>query len=141
MERTNGQPEAPTRRTVHVIGIHSDRGGSGKTTVAGNLAYLVARTGAKVAVLDADLQSPALHTLLGVAPNRILHTVSEFVKGRCQLAEVPLDLSRDFELDPGQLFCLPASTDIQTIASILFEGYDDERIAQLCMRVEAGARA
>jgi len=135
MERTsNGHPGAPTRRNVHVIGIHSDRGGAGKTTIAANLAYVVARTGAKVAVLDADLQSPGLHTLLGVEPTRILHSVSECVKGRCQLEEVPIDLSRDFELDEGKLWFLPASTDVQTIASILLEGYDVTGFHQSVLR-------
>jgi MinD-like ATPase involved in chromosome partitioning or flagellar assembly len=124
---SNGHSAAPTRRNVHVIGIHSYRGGSGKTTLAANLAYLVARTGAKVAVLDADLQAPELHILLGVEPKRILHSVSEFVKGQCELKEVPIDLSRELELEAGSLHFLPASTDIRAIASILFEGYDVAR--------------
>lgn len=60
---SNGHPEAPARRKVHVIGIHAYRGDAGKATLAANLAYLVARTSAEVAVLDTDLQAPELHIL------------------------------------------------------------------------------
>ena len=131
MERaSNGHAGSAAQQRVHVIGIHSDRVGAGKTTLAANLAYVVARTGAKVAVLDADLQAPELHTLFGVEQKRILHSVSEFVKGQCQIEEVPIDLSRELGLETGVLHFLPASTDIPTIASILFEGPDVARFHQ-----------
>jgi len=132
---SNGHTKAPAARKVHVVGIHSYRGGSGKTTLAANLAYLVARTGAKVAVLDADLQAPELHILLGVDPKRILHSVSSYVKGQCELGEVPIDLSRELELEQGSLHFLPASTEIRTIASILFEGYDVGRFHKHLLRL------
>ena len=138
MERASnghGHSAAPTQHRVQVIGIHSDRGGSGKTTLAANLAYVLARNGAKVAVLDADLQAPELHTLLGVEPERILHSVTEFVKGQCQLEEVPIDISRELELETGSLQFLPASTDIQTIDSILLDGYDVARFHQCVLRL------
>src|ERR1700752_2089330 len=87
------------RPRTQLIGIHSYRGGSGKTTLAANLGFLAARAGARVALLDADLQAPALHLALGVESKRVLHSVSEFVKERCELAEVPLDLSRDLGIE------------------------------------------
>ena len=134
MERaSNGSPNhrqgTRERSKVHRVGIHSYRGGSGRTTLAANLAYLAARAGARVAVMDLDLQAPALHIVLGVEEKRILHSVSEFVQGQCEMKEVPIDLSRELEVDePGSLHLLPASPDLQTITSILFEGYDVARL-------------
>ena len=131
----NGHQETQGRPKVHLVGIHSFRGGAGKTTLAANLAFLAARGGAKVALLDADLQAPSLHTALGVGTKRILHSVSEFVREQCELREVPIDLSLELGLDgtegpqgKGSLHFLPSSTDLQTATSILFEGYDVGRL-------------
>src|SRR5512142_2938036 len=38
-----------------VIGVHSGKGGVGKTFIAVNLAYSLAREGRKVGLLDADI--------------------------------------------------------------------------------------
>lgn len=44
-----------------IVGIHSFKGGSGKTFVALNLGYLLSRE-RRVCVLELDLRAPALHT-------------------------------------------------------------------------------
>src|SRR5436190_4809181 len=90
--------QGPARPKVHLVGVHSMRGGSGKTTLSSNLGYLAARAGARVAIVDVDLQAPALHVVLGVGTKRILHSVSEFVKERCELGEVPIDLTHELGL-------------------------------------------
>lgn len=121
--------QRPPRPKVHLVGIHSMRGGSGKTTLAANLAWIAARAGARTALVDVDLQAPALHVLLGVGTRRILHSVSQFVKGQCELGEVPIDLSRELGLSGrGALYFLPASTDLPTVASLMFDGYDAARL-------------
>jgi MinD-like ATPase involved in chromosome partitioning or flagellar assembly len=126
----------PAARKVHVVGVHSCRGGCGKSTVAANLAYLAARRGARVGIVDGDLQAPALHRLLGVETKRVLHSVSEFVKSQCELSEVPIDLSRELGIEePGTLFFLPASVDLPTTASILFDGYDVARLNEHMRRL------
>lgn len=124
------------RQNSRLVGIHSIRGGSGRTTVAANLAYLAARSGSRVALLDADLQAPALHHVLGVDAKRILISVSDFVMGRCELSEVPIDLSKELAVDaPGSLHFLPARTDLRTVASILFDGYDVARLDRDLLRL------
>lgn len=133
---SNGRHTSPEPRKVHLVGVLSFRGGAGKTMIAANLSYLLARRGSKVAVVDVDLQAPALHGVLNVGPKRILHSVSEFVKGQCELNEVPIDLSRDVGLENGgSLYFLPASTDTQTVTSILLEGYDVGRLNEHLLRV------
>lgn len=51
----------------HVIGIHSGKGGVGKSTVAVNLAVALAQQGLRVGLLDADVYGPSCPTLLGVS--------------------------------------------------------------------------
>ena len=122
------QPQS-TPSPALFLGIHSYRGGAGKTTLAANLGFLAARGGARVALVDGDLQAPALHLALGVESSRILHSVSEFLKGQCELSEVPIDVSRELGIEePGSLYLLPASSDLRMTSSIFFDGYDVARL-------------
>ena len=61
----------PTGPKVWAIG--GGKGGVGKSVVTTNLAATIARTGARVAIVDADLGGANLHTLVGVpSPKRNL---------------------------------------------------------------------
>ena len=51
---------------AQVIAIGSGKGGVGKSTVAVNLALALARTGARVGLLDGDIYGPNLPRMLGV---------------------------------------------------------------------------
>ena len=50
----------------NIIPIASGKGGVGKSTVSANLALALARSGARVGVMDADVYGPSIPTILGI---------------------------------------------------------------------------
>jgi len=114
----------------HILSIHSYRGGTGKSNLTANLAYQAARRGKRVAVLDTDLQSPGVHMVLGLKPERIASTLSDYLFGKCELEEAAYNLSNDLDLGDagGALFLLPSSMKVDAIVRIASDGYDPTRL-------------
>ena len=61
--RPRGLLDLPIRNAV---AIASGKGGVGKTTVAVNVAVVLAQSGARVGLLDADIYGPNVPTMMGV---------------------------------------------------------------------------
>ena len=59
-----GRPPLPSVKNVIAVG--AGKGGVGKTTVSVNLALSLARSGAKVGILDGDIYGPNIPLMLGL---------------------------------------------------------------------------
>lgn len=57
-------------KVKNIIAVASGKGGVGKSTVAVNLAVALANTGAKVALLDADIYGPSVPKMLNIENER-----------------------------------------------------------------------
>ncbi|MEM7624889.1 MAG: Mrp/NBP35 family ATP-binding protein [Planctomycetota bacterium] len=55
----------PLPNVKHIIAVGAGKGGVGKSTVSVNLAVGLARTGAKVGLMDGDIYGPSVPTMLG----------------------------------------------------------------------------
>ncbi len=75
--QVRSRPETPEQLlpgVKQVVAIASGKGGVGKSTVAVNLAVALAKTGAKVGLLDADVYGPTVPKLMGCADE---HPIAE----------------------------------------------------------------
>jgi ATP-binding protein involved in chromosome partitioning len=59
------ESQAPIVGVERIIAVSSAKGGVGKSTVCVNLALALAKRGARVGLMDADVYGPSIHLLMG----------------------------------------------------------------------------
>ncbi len=88
----------------NIILVSSGKGGVGKSTVASNLAVVLARDGAKVGLIDADIYGPSVPTMFDLVDAK--PSAEETADGKTKI--LPIEkygiklLSLGFFADPGQ---------------------------------------
>lgn len=120
----------PLPGTPRVFTISNQKGGVGKTTTTVNLAAALARTGAKVLVIDLDPQGNA-STALGVDHHSEILSSYDVLIGDVSMAEV-IQKSAEHEL----LDCLPANihlagAEIELVSLVAREQRLSRALAQL----------
>ena len=115
--------------TGKIVTVHSYRGGTGKSNLTANLAAIMVLDGKRVGVVDTDLQSPGVHVLFGKSSGEITRTLDDFLWGKCTIEEAAYDVTGAIAAGaPGKCWLVPAAMDSGSIARILDEGYDIQRL-------------
>jgi MinD-like ATPase involved in chromosome partitioning or flagellar assembly len=108
-----------------IISIHSFRGGTGKSNTTANIAALLAADGARVCVVDTDINSPGIHVLFNLDETEMVHSLNDYLWGKCSIEEAAHDVTGHIGGEiKGQVFLIPSSIKAGEIARILREGYD-----------------
>ena len=108
-----------------IVSVHSFRGGTGKSNTTANLSVLLAKKGFRVGVVDTDIQSPGIHVLFNLDEEDMVHSLNDYLWGKCEIKDAAHDLSGRLGADiQGTLFLIPSSIKADEIVRILREGYD-----------------
>nr|MDQ3977193.1 AAA family ATPase [Thermoproteota archaeon] len=72
------------------IAFHSYKGGTGKTTIACNLAAMLSLKGYNVSLLDLDVYAPSLHAYFDYSPNK---WINDLLFENSDLNEIMVDMT------------------------------------------------
>lgn len=108
-----------------VVAVHSFRGGTGKSNTTANLATAIAASGQRVAIIDTDIQSPGIHVIFNVEPEKLDYTLNDYLWGDCTIADAAHEVTPEsVKQADGSLFLIPSSSEVGDMSRILQEGYD-----------------
>ena len=114
-----------------VISVHSFRGGTGKSNTTANLAAVYARQGRRIAVIDTDIQSPAIHALFGLRGEDVEASLNDFLWHDRPIEQVAQDVSA--AAGPGvsgRIHLIASSMKPGEIARVLREGSEGIFVAR-----------
>lgn len=88
----------PEPKTTRVISVASGKGGTGKTSVAVNLATTLSSAGRRVCLLDADLGLSNVEILLGIRPEQ---TLEDVIFGGLPMEKAAVRVAQGFDIISG----------------------------------------
>lgn len=98
----------PGGAPVQVIAVTGGKGGTGKTSVAVNLAQALANAGRRTLLLDADLGMANVDVLLGLETH---HTLFDVLYGSCRLEDIIISGTENLQV-------IPAASGVSQLANL-----------------------
>lgn len=114
---------------AQIISIHSYRGGTGKSNITANLAWMLSQKGYRTAVVDTDIQSPGIHIIFNVKQEKTHFTLNDFLWGKCEIVDTAIEIHNNNNI-AGKVFLIPASTNTGDIARVINDGYNIELLSK-----------
>jgi MinD-like ATPase involved in chromosome partitioning or flagellar assembly len=115
-----------------IISVHSFRGGTGKSNLTANLSTALAMggdKGARVGIVDTDIQSPGIHVIFGLGEAAINRALNDYLWGKCEIRDTAYDITPAQARERGgALYLIPSSMKAGEIAKVIREGYDVNRL-------------
>ena len=97
---------------AQIITVNAFHQGAGVSTLAANVAVVLAQRGRRVGLIDACVSAPTQHMLFNVSDLVLPPTFNDFLLGRCNLEDAARSLPSDtLLLEQGELFLVPADSD------------------------------
>lgn len=100
---------------THTLAIHSSKGGTGKTSIAVNLAVAFASEGKNTCLIDLDLRGPSLCTMFNSGSR---FWINDFLSGKCSLKDTLTDIREEMETS-GHLYISFSNPDITEIRDLV----------------------
>lgn len=114
-----------------IVTVHSFLRGTGKSSLTANIAALLAGAGLRVAVIDADLASPALHSLFGLELGAGSLSFNDYIQGKCKIVDAVRLVEPRVDWPPtGSIFVIPASSSEPEIVRVLREGHKLDQLSR-----------
>lgn len=121
------------------IAFHSYKGGTGKTTLAGNFAAVLAKSGFKVCLLDLDVYAPSLQSYFMVEPTK---WINDYLYSEADIGDVMQDLTPkvseiDMQSNEMQSEASPQNTN-DNVRGKLWIGFSNAKKEEI-YKLEGGA--
>jgi flagellar biosynthesis protein FlhG len=99
LEKLVSESGAAQAKKTRFIAITSGKGGVGKSTISANLSLLLASSGLKVGVFDADIGLANLDVMFNV---RVRKNLLHVLKGEATIPEILIPITKNLFLIPGE---------------------------------------
>ena len=94
----SGNRKGNSKKT-RFVAITSGKGGVGKSTISSNMALLLAKSGLKVGIFDADIGLANLDVMFNV---KIKKNILHVLKGEARVADIIIPINKNLMLIPGE---------------------------------------